>query len=213
MKSMGKEGSRPLPGRTREVRSLHVVFNRREGESRLKGLIRLVRLHQWSKNLLLIVPLATSHLSTDLALLGRLLLGFVAFGLVASSGYILNDVLDCQSDRKHPTKRRRPLASALVPIPIALAVMVSMLAAGAAITILLPAEFRASLFLYLVLSVTYSCFLKRKKIIDVVCLAWLYTHRIIAGGGARSRRVFRRGCSPSPCSFSSAWPWRNATPS
>ena len=72
-----------------------------------------------------------------------------------------------------------------------------MLAAGAAMTLPLPVEFRSNLFLYLVLSVTYSCYLKRKKIIDVVCLAWLYTHRIIAGGA-----LIATGVSPWLLAFS-----------
>ena len=76
-----------------------------------------VRPHQWVKNLLLFVPLILSHRLLELTSLMEAGLAFIAFSLAASSGYILNDLLDLAADRQHPTKKRRPFAAGLLSIP------------------------------------------------------------------------------------------------
>lgn len=74
------------------------------------------RCRHWIKNLLVFVPVLATHHVTDLALLRPALIGFLAFSLAASAAYPLNDLLDLQSDRQHPEKRLRPLASGALPI-------------------------------------------------------------------------------------------------
>ena len=76
--------------------------------------LRALRVGQWSKNLLLLVPVFTAH-EFHAAALGRVGLAFVAFGLVASATYVLNDILDLEADRRHPRKRYRPFAAGDLP--------------------------------------------------------------------------------------------------
>ena len=143
----------------------------------------MLRPHQWAKNLLLFVPIFTSH-TVDLTLWLSALVGFVAFCLTASSVYILNDLVDLQADRRHESKRRRPLAAGVVSIPFGAATAAVLLAVAAALTALLPIPFGLVLLLYFLLTTAYSFFLKRKLLVDVLCLAALYTLRIHAGGAA-----------------------------
>jgi 4-hydroxybenzoate polyprenyltransferase len=104
--------------------------------------------------------------------------------MVASSGYLLNDLLDLAADRTHPRKRRRPLASGLVSIPAGLGLFVLTLAAGALIASLLSVEFQVTLAAYFALTLAYSFVLKRVAMLDVLSLAAFYTLRIVAGSFA-----------------------------
>lgn len=151
--------------------------------------VRTLRPHQWAKNLLLLVPLLTAHRIFDLTLLLPISIAFVAFSLTASSVYITNDLLDLKSDRRHPTKRRRPFASGAVPIPVGIATAVGLLGLAATLAGLLPPGFTQLLGAYFVLTVAYSFCLKRQPMVDVICLAGLYTTRILAGCEATSITV------------------------
>jgi 4-hydroxybenzoate polyprenyltransferase/phosphoserine phosphatase len=149
------------------------------------GVLRALRVRQWVKNLLVLVPLLTAHLLVDPAAWGRALLAFLAFCLLASGTYLVNDLHDLRSDRLHPSKRRRPLAAGLLPIPIAVAIAGGLVAVGVAIGgLLLPAAFLASLLGYLGLTLAYSFLLKSRLLVDVIGLALLYTIRIVAGAAA-----------------------------
>jgi 4-hydroxybenzoate polyprenyltransferase/phosphoserine phosphatase len=144
--------------------------------------IKQLRLHQWVKNILLFVPLLASHRVGELDLLVSGMLAFVLFGLCASSVYLLNDLLDMEDDRQHPSKRFRPLASGAVPIKAALIVFPALLlgAFGGAAW-LLPWKFTLVLATYYALTLAYSLVLKRIMTVDVITLAMLYTMRIVAG--------------------------------
>ena len=86
------------------------------GTSAPAALVRVLRPHQWVKNLLVLVPILLDHRLTEADVVARGLTAFTAFCLAASGGYILNDLLDVHADRAHPTKRQRPFASgALAP--------------------------------------------------------------------------------------------------
>ena len=143
---------------------------------------RALRLHQWLKNLLLFVPLLVSH---RLSVPGALLTGclaFVLFSLCASSAYLLNDLLDLESDRQHPSKRRRPLAAGLIsPRAVLITVPMILLCVFAVAAWSLPWRFVIAMAGYFAVTVAYSVWLKRFMIVDVVTLAMLYTLRIIAG--------------------------------
>ena len=121
---------------------------------------------------------------TEPALLFHLLLAIAAFCLAASAVYVLNDLLDLQSDRRHNSKRHRPFASGAVPIPVGVAVVVLLSIASVALTVGLPADFAFLLAAYLVMTTAYSLYLKQKLMVDVICLAGLYSIRILAGGNA-----------------------------
>lgn len=145
---------------------------------------KALRPHQWVKNLLLFVPLVTSHQVANLSLLGQAALAFIAFCLCASSVYVLNDLLDIQADRRHPEKRARPFAAGNLSVGAGLALAVALLAASAGISLLLPVLFQLTLALYYGTTLAYSLYLKRKLYIDVHVLAGLYTIRVLAGGTA-----------------------------
>jgi 4-hydroxybenzoate polyprenyltransferase len=141
-----------------------------------------MRLHQWLKNLLIFVPLLVSHRLDAGASLVAGLLAFVLFSMCASSAYILNDLLDLASDKRHPSKRRRPLAAGLISIrTAATASLFLLLGAFAGAFWLLPWQFAGAMAAYYVVTVVYSLWLKRLMMVDVVTLAMLYTLRIIAG--------------------------------
>ena len=144
--------------------------------------VRALRLHQWLKNLLIFVPLLVSH---RLAMSGLLITGIVAFilfSMCASSSYLFNDLLDLRSDRRHPSKRERPLAAGVISIKAAvLALLILLVCAFVGALVWLPWRFTGAMAIYYVVTVTYSVWLKRLVIIDVVTLAMLYTLRIIAG--------------------------------
>jgi 4-hydroxybenzoate polyprenyltransferase len=146
--------------------------------------LRAIRVHQWLKNLLLFVPVLTAHLWTDMTAISNALLGFAAFSLSASSVYLLNDLLDLPADRRHPNKRKRAFAAGDIPLLNGALLMLLLLGTGIAIGYQLSALFFGILLLYLVITLSYSLYLKSVAIVDVVLLAGLYTLRIIAGAAA-----------------------------
>lgn len=150
---------------------------------------RVLRVHQWMKNFLLFIPLIAAHQLNDLSLWLALIFAFFSFSLCASSVYIVNDLLDLESDRQHPRKCKRPFASGLVP-----AWMGVMLAPFLLIASLLLAQHAGGSFLpwllfYFVLTCAYSWGLKRLILTDCIVLAILYTLRIIAGAAAVSMEL------------------------
>jgi len=150
----------------------------------LPAWLRALRLHQWVKNLLVFLTLLASHRFLEWPLLAATVIAFFAFSLCASSVYILNDLVDVQSDRLHPRKRSRPFAagtlSPVAGIVVSLACLVGAFALGWAAS----AAFEAWLGVYLVLTLLYTFLLKRKILVDALALAALYTLRIVAGGAA-----------------------------
>ena len=161
---------------------VHTLGVRLSGLARLRLLSRALRLHQWAKNLLVFVPVLAAHRADGA--LARACLAFVAFGLCASSVYLLNDLLDLPHDRLHATKRRRPFASGALSPAAAPGLMAGLLGLTLGCTALLPAGFLGMLALYYAVTLAYSFVLKRRAVWDVVTLAGLYTLRIFAGAAA-----------------------------
>jgi len=153
----------------------------------LRTLIKALRIHQWTKNLLLFVPLIAAHRFMEVQLLWNGLLAFIAFGTCASSVYLLNDLLDLPSDRQHSTKCNRPLAAGNFPIFHALFLIPALLFGAFLLALwLLPIWFVGALAAYWILTLVYSLWLKRVAMLDVVTLAMLYTVRVVAGAAAMS---------------------------
>ena len=152
--------------------------------ARGRAWLRALRLHQWLKNLLVLVPLIAAHRIGDLTLLANGLLAFLAFSLCASSVYVLNDLLDLAADRAHPTKARRPFAAGVLPVAHGLVGTVLLLGAAFGLALLLPPRFTLALAGYWLLTTAYSFVLKKQVIVDVTLLAVLYTMRLIAGSAA-----------------------------
>lgn len=147
-------------------------------------LFRAIRLHQWSKNLLVFVPLLLAHKAADWRLTGDGILSFLAFSLAASAVYVMNDLFDLEVDRNHPRKRNRPLPSGDLNIVHGIALVPLLLGGSLLVSLALPARFGIVLSLYLALTTAYSLYFKKIVLIDVVLLASLYTIRIIAGAFA-----------------------------
>ena len=150
----------------------------------LKTLAKGLRVHQWLKNVLLFVPIFASHRVDAPDLWVDLILAFAAFSLCASMVYILNDLIDLDSDRRHPRKSKRVFAAGQLSIltGIGLAVALGLLSLGLALLVGLP--FTGALLLYCVLTSAYSFALKRVLLVDCIVLAGLYTLRIVAGSQA-----------------------------
>jgi 4-hydroxybenzoate polyprenyltransferase/phosphoserine phosphatase len=148
----------------------------------LRVLAKTLRMHQWSKNVLLFLPFLplVAYLDISAWLLG--LVAFVAFGLCASSAYLLNDLFDLEADRKHARKSQRPIAAGDIPLSTAIALSLGLLTAAFVISaLLLPPLFVAVLGAYWALTMAYSLDLKKRVNVDVIVLACLYTARVLAG--------------------------------
>jgi 4-hydroxybenzoate polyprenyltransferase/phosphoserine phosphatase len=150
----------------------------------LQPYVRALRPHQWLKNLLVFVPLLAAHKFADVTLLVQASVAFVAFGLCASSVYLLNDLFDLPADRAHPRKRYRPFASGAASPKVGLLLVLALLLAAFGIAAALSAALLAVLAAYFVTTLAYSLWLKGKVIVDVLVLAALYTVRVLAGAAA-----------------------------
>ena len=147
------------------------------------ALLRALRVHQWVKNLLVFVPVLLDH-RLQLPVLARAGLAFAAFCCAASGGYVLNDLLDLEADRKHRVKRHRPFAANLLSRSFGVVLVPVLFAAALLCSMWLSPEFLAWLLLYVVLTTAYSVYLKRVAVLDVILLAGLYTLRVLAGVAA-----------------------------
>ena len=147
-----------------------------------RAYLRALRPHQWSKNLLVFLPAIADHDFTA-ATWGAAFLAFAAFCLVASSVYIVNDMLDLAADRAHPRKRARPFASGALPLAHGAIGAGALLVTGLLLATSVGGwKLPALTLAYVGLSTSYSLWLKRKLVIDICALAGLYTLRIVAGG-------------------------------
>lgn len=135
------------------------------------------------KNILIFLPLLAGHVF-DLSSMLLALLAFAAMSLLASSVYVLNDLLDLAADRAHPRKCRRPLAQGAIPIAYGAAIVLLLLLAGSGLALPLGPSFMAVMGVYLLTTLAYSLRLKRWAVIDICVLAGLYTLRVVAGAAA-----------------------------
>jgi 4-hydroxybenzoate polyprenyltransferase len=146
-------------------------------------ILRLLRPHQWVKNLFVAAPLFFTPAMLTPGALVRVLLGILCFSALASATYVLNDWCDRESDRRHPVKRKRPLAAGEVGATPALVLALGLaLGSFALALLLLPPAFGAVLAGYLVQSLAYSFWLKRIAIVDVLVIAIGFVLRVYAGG-------------------------------
>lgn len=153
--------------------------------SAISSFLKEMRIYQWVKNVLIFVPIFTSHSYYEGELLSVALLGFICFSLCASGVYFLNDLLDLEADRRHRSKRFRPLASGDLTIQLGLVGAIGLpLLAFVLSWLLLPTAFFVVLGIYYLITNAYSFWLKSVVTVDVMILAMLYTLRIVAGSVA-----------------------------
>lgn len=146
-----------------------------------KATLKQLRPKQWAKNVFLFAAIVFSGRFTDPTAIVQVLVGFFSFSMLASSGYIFNDYLDREADRKHPKKKFRPIASGALPAPMALVLMVACLASGVASALWLSQWFLLIALAYLSTTLSYSFYFKHIVILDVMFLASGFVWRAIAG--------------------------------
>lgn len=156
----------------------------------LRALVKELRPHQWAKNALLILPVLLAPNLPEPHSLARGILAAFTFSLCASAGYVINDLLDIEADRAHVTKLERPFASGALQVIAGPPLFFALVGSSFALSLgFLPRGFSAMLLLYFAGTLSYSFFLKRLLLLDVLVLAGLYTHRLLAGGVATGVRV------------------------
>ncbi len=150
----------------------------------LLDLLSAMRPRQWAKNVFVLAPLVFARQLDDPRVLGRALLAFAAFSLVASAVYLFNDIRDREEDSYHPRKRDRPIASGRLVVSAAAAAAALLAAAAVAMGLALGGDFVAILGAYLAANLAYSMGLKRVVILDVMVLSVGFVLRVMAGGVA-----------------------------
>lgn len=156
-----------------------------------RGLLRSVRPRQWVKNVLVLAAPAAAGALDQAEILGPTLLAFVAFCLVSSGTYLINDVRDVEADRRHPTKRNRPIAAGKVPVRTAAIVGVVLLVVGIALATAVELALGGLVAGYAALTAAYSLALKHEAVFDIAIVASGFFMRAIAGGLATGLDISR----------------------
>ncbi|NCP86834.1 MAG: decaprenyl-phosphate phosphoribosyltransferase [Anaerolineae bacterium CG_4_9_14_3_um_filter_57_17] len=145
------------------------------------ALIKTIRPKQWAKSVFLFAALVFDRKLTNLEAIWHTLAGALVFSLIVSAVYIINDIADVESDRKHPTKRNRPIAAGKLPIPVAWGVAAGILLVAFPLTYLLSPAFALVTGGYFLLNLLYSKWLKHVALLDIIVLASFYVLRVAAG--------------------------------
>jgi decaprenyl-phosphate phosphoribosyltransferase len=153
----------------------------RRSRSLAHQIVALLRPHHWVKNVFVLAPLLLTPSALTWPAIGSAMLGVMAFCLVASAVYVMNDYMDREADRLHPEKRFRPLAAGTVPTTLALTIMGLLLVGGFTVAWLLATRFFILLATYFTLNVGYSMGLKKIPIVDVLIVMFGFVLRVEAG--------------------------------
>ncbi|QLH53762.1 MAG: putative membrane protein [Candidatus Kapaibacterium sp.] len=154
--------------------------------TKLRDFFKLIRLHQWIKNLLIFLPLLLAHQFENLVAIQNSILAFFAFSFLASSLYIFNDIVDCENDRNHPLKRNRPIAKGLFSLYTGFFIGLSVLITSLLIAFFIGVNFFIVCAFYLVLNIIYSFWVKQIAVVDIFLLSLFYVIRLYAGSEATS---------------------------
>jgi decaprenyl-phosphate phosphoribosyltransferase len=149
-----------------------------------RALLRAARPRQWTKNVLLLAAPGAAGVLLEPRSALAVLLAFVAFCLVASGTYLLNDARDVESDRRHPTKRNRPIAAGEISVRLAVVSGAILLLGGLAVATAVRLELLAVIALYLVLTTAYTLKLRHVAVVDIATVASFFIIRAVAGGVA-----------------------------
>lgn len=144
--------------------------------------LKLIRVHQWTKNLFVFAPLFFSgqFLQKEKFILSAF--GFLCFCLAASSIYIVNDLFDAEKDKLHPTKKNRPIASGKISKPFAIALLLIFISAAFGVSFYISIELFTVIAVYFVLNLFYSFGLKQISLVDVFIVSIGFVLRVAAGG-------------------------------
>lgn len=160
-----------------------------DGGSKFKSAFKQLRVHQWVKNALIAVPAAAAHKLFAADILREVLLGMASFSLLASLVYVINDLLDAENDRKHPTKKHRPFAAGHLSLKDGVVMAAVLAISGFSLALPLGGAFIAVMMTYLAVNLAYSLRLKEVMMLDVVILASFYTMRLMAGSAATNTPI------------------------
>ena len=147
----------------------------------LKALLKTMRPKQWAKNVFLLAAVVFDRKLTNIDAMLHTVLGVIAFSLIASVVYIINDIADIEADRQHPTKHTRPIAAGTLPLPAAWTTAVILLAIAFPLAYWLSPSFAFISLFYLLLNLTYSKWIKHVVLLDIIVLASFYVIRVAAG--------------------------------
>lgn len=147
----------------------------------IKKTLRLLRISQWIKNLFVFVPLLFSRHLFEAEYSSKVLIGFIVFSFVSSIVYILNDISDVESDKMHPVKKNRPIASGAISVSLAYRIAAVLTICTAVILPYTTVYFGSVVALYLVINFFYSKSLKHLVLLDVFSIAAGFMLRVIAG--------------------------------
>ncbi|MAH99258.1 MAG: hypothetical protein CMA12_07985 [Euryarchaeota archaeon] len=161
-----------------DIEIIDVIKNKK---SKVKIILNQLRIHQWSKNILLFVPAFASHQLFNASVFTNIIIGFISFSLFASSIYIVNDIVDIDNDRAHPKNKKRPISAGNLPIFQAYFLLFTCLIFGVCFASILGSVFFIIMISYVFLNFLYSFFCKRIIILDVIFLMIFYILRLIAG--------------------------------
>ena len=140
-----------------------------------------MRPKQWAKSVFLFAALVFDRKLTNVDAIVHTVIGVIAFSLVASVVYIINDIADAEADRRHPTKRERPIASGRLSVRTAWIAAIFLLVSGFLVAIWLSPSFAIITFLYMLLNLIYSKWFKHIPLLDIILLASFYVIRVAAG--------------------------------
>jgi glycosyltransferase involved in cell wall biosynthesis len=168
-----------LATRAAECATVGKIFGRRKPIWR--SLTEALQPHQWLKNLIVFIPLIISHQIAQWPRTLEAVWVFLAFSLCASAVYLLNDLSNLEADRQHSLKKMRPLAAGDLPLQFGFALAPLLLAAGIVIACTLPAGVLVALMAYLALTTGYTWRLIQIPLVNVLCLAGIYTIVLVAG--------------------------------
>jgi 4-hydroxybenzoate polyprenyltransferase len=147
----------------------------------IRAVIKSMRPKQWAKSVFVFTALVFDRKLLHPDALLRTLAGAVLFSLLASSIYIFNDISDRESDRNHPEKKHRPIASGTLSVPAAWAAGIGLAVVSLGLAFLLDRDFLILSLVYIALNISYSAWLKHIALIDVLVLASFYVLRVTAG--------------------------------
>jgi 4-hydroxybenzoate polyprenyltransferase len=176
-----------LENRARKTANVTEVFA--TCSSPVKTTLRVIRAHQWLKNLLLFAPLFAAHEAHILQSWWVLAIAFLSFSFCASAVYIANDLFDLDSDRQHPRKRERPFASGRTSALVGVGLVPFLLLTSAILAQQIGQSYSIWLLVYFTITCAYTWGLKRIVIVDCLTLGMLYTVRIVAGAAVIDKQL------------------------
>lgn len=153
------------------------------------NLLKLIRPHQWLKNLFVMIPMFFGGSLLDPSDIRASVVTFFAFSFIASSVYCFNDIIDVEADRRHPVKCKRPIASGAISVRSAWALMALMFLLSVGTVCLLDTYTHVInvglvILIYYILNILYCSKLKQYAIVDVCIIAFGFVLRVLAGGFA-----------------------------